>query len=124
MVARSGRLLALGLAVVLTSCSGTPFVDSSFDRSTVTVIASAVQVTGDGHFESPADAALAVARAQRPDLVDPRLTRMVGIYADSTTVDLRVQIQAEGFCHWYGVAGRVQDGALEWRAQSALPCSP
>ncbi len=47
---------------------------------------------------------------------------MVAIYADDTTVDLRVEVTADGFCHWYGVGGQVQEGALEWRASPAGPC--
>lgn len=126
MVARYGRLLAVGLAVILASHAGTSSVDLPPNSSTVTVITSTMPATGDSLFENPAEAATAVARAQNPDLVDPNATRMVVTYADATTVDLRVQIQAEakGFCQWYGVSAQVQGGALQWSAQSALPCSP
>lgn len=124
MVARYGRLLAVGCSMVLASCSETASVESSSHSSTVAVITSAMPTTGDSHFENPAEAALAVARAQSPDLVDADATGMVVVHADATTVDLRVQIRAEGFCQWYGVIGQVQDGALQWSAQSALPCSP
>ncbi|MEX2322904.1 MAG: hypothetical protein WEA29_03945 [Acidimicrobiia bacterium] len=123
MVGHSGRLLGVGLAVVLASCAGTPSADLPADVSTITAIATAMPTTVSNHFDNPADAATAAARAENPDLVDPRLTRMVGVYADATTVDLRVQIQAEGFCHWYGVSGHVQGGALQWSAQPASPCT-
>ena len=73
-------------------------------------------------FRSPGDAAIDAARAHRADLRNARVTRMVAIYADDTTVDLRVEVTADGFCHWYGVSGQVQAGALEWRASPAATC--
>ncbi len=73
-------------------------------------------------FPSPGDAAIFAARAHRADLRNAQVTHMVAIYADDTTVDLRVEVTADGFCHWYGVSGQVQEGALEWRASPAGPC--
>jgi hypothetical protein len=125
MVAGYARLLGVGLAVVLASCSGAQDVDSPLDISTITITATATAMpsTGDNRFDNPADAATAAARAENPDLIDPRLTRMVAIYADATSVDLRVQIQAEGFCHWYGVLGLIQGEAIQWSAQPAGACN-
>ena len=74
--------------------------------------------------ETAADAAIAAALRQEPDLDNPRVTRIVGIYTDDTTVDLRVAIEADGFCHWYGVTGSVQQDILEWRGGPAGPCEP
>lgn len=75
-------------------------------------------------FRTPRDAAIFAARTHNPDLRGPQVTRMVAIYADDTTVDLRVEVTADGFCHWYGVGGHIQDGVLEWRANPAGPCQP
>lgn len=47
---------------------------------------------------------------------------MIGIYADDEVVDLRVEVQAEDFCHWYVVNGRVEQGELQWRANPVLRC--
>lgn len=98
----------------------TPAADQ-FEIRTETTTAAAPETTSTP-YGSPADAAVAAALAQAPDLEDAHVTRIVGIYADDSTVDLRVQVQASDFCHWYGIAGRVREGALEWRGGSALPC--
>ena len=73
-------------------------------------------------FSSPGDAAIFAAQGHAADLRNPRVSRMVAIYADNQTVDLRVEVTADGFCHWYGVGGQVRQGALEWRASPAGPC--
>jgi hypothetical protein len=73
-------------------------------------------------FDNPGEAAIAAARANNPDLGNPKVTRMIAIYADASTVDLRVQIEAGAFCHWYGVDGQVRESRLEWRATPAGPC--
>lgn len=73
-------------------------------------------------YSNPADAAIAYAEAQEPRLEDPQVTRMIVIYADDEIVDLRVQVQADDFCHWYGVMGRAEQDELEWRGGPALPC--
>lgn len=73
-------------------------------------------------FNSPGEAAINAARTNNPDLENPTVTRMVAIYADARTVDLRVQVEAGGFCHWYGVGGQIREGRLEWRAGPAGPC--
>ncbi len=92
-----------------------------FEIRTETAPAAVPEATS-APYPSPADAAIAAALAQVPDLEDARVTRIVGIYADDAIVDLRVQVQATDFCHWYGIAGRVQEGAIEWRGGPALPC--
>ncbi|MGH8937157.1 MAG: hypothetical protein ACRDXD_13005 [Acidimicrobiia bacterium] len=73
-------------------------------------------------FPNPREAAIAAALAQDPSLENPSVSRMVVIYADSTIVDLRVQVQAGGFCHWYGVVGRVDNGELRWDGGPAIAC--
>lgn len=73
-------------------------------------------------FPNPFDAAIAAAIAQESNLNAPHVTKLVGIYADELVVDFRVQVQADGFCHWYGVVGRVNNGVLEWQAGPALDC--
>ena len=60
--------------------------------------------------------------ANDPDLENPKVTRMIAIYADAVTVDLRVQVEADGFCHWYGIGGQIREARLEWRASPASPC--
>jgi hypothetical protein len=127
--ARSGWIVAAGAFLITGSFwigwlvapgRSTPAADA-FQVQTVTTAVAVPGTTGIP-YTSPADAALAAALAQAPDLKDAQVTRIVGIYADDTTVDLRVQVQASDFCHWYGVAGHVQEGALEWRGGPALPC--
>ena len=73
---------------------------------------------------SAADAAIAAALREEPDLENPHVTRIVGIYTDDTTVDLRVQVESDGFCHWYGVTGSVDQDVLEWRGGPAGSCEP
>ena len=50
------------------------------------------------------------------------MTRIIGIYADQNLVDLRVQVQADNFCHWYGVTGQVEQGEIVWRGGPANSC--
>lgn len=92
-----------------------------FQVQTGTTIPATPEVSGVT-YPSPFDAAVAYAEAQNPDVEDPRVTRIVGIYADQSLVDLRVQVQADDFCHWYGVTGRVDEGELAWQGGPALPC--
>ena len=73
-------------------------------------------------FDNPGEAAIAMARTDNPDLENPKVTRMIVIHADARIVDLRVQVEAGGFCHWYGVGGQIREARLEWRAGPAGPC--
>lgn len=82
----------------------------------------AVPISGTA-YSTPSEAAIAYAEAQEPGIEDPQVTRMIGIYADDAIVDLRVQVQADDFCHWYGVTGQVERGELEWRGGPAQPCN-
>lgn len=77
--------------------------------------------TGDSFHTSPYEAVTAAASEQEPNLVDPTF-QMVVIFADEDIVDLRVKLQADGFCHWYGANGRVNNDQIEWRAGPAGPC--
>jgi hypothetical protein len=82
----------------------------------------AIPETSGTSYSTPADAAIAYAEAQEPGIEDPQVTRMIVIYADDAIVDLRVQVQADDFCHWYGVMGQVEQDELEWRGGPAQPC--
>ncbi len=108
-----GWLVAAGRA--------TPAADP-FQFGAEVTTAVAVPETAGTAYTNPADAAVAAALSQAPDLDEPHVTRMVGVYADDTTVDLRVQVQASDFCNWYGVTGTIREEALEWRSRPALPC--
>ncbi|MCP3912294.1 MAG: hypothetical protein GY713_15220 [Actinomycetia bacterium] len=66
-----------------------------------------IPYTRSAPHASPNDAAIAAALAQNPGLDEPRVTRMVTVFADDTMVDLRVEVQDDGFCHWYGVLGTI-----------------
>lgn len=99
-----------------------PTATDPFDIETVTVTSIAFPDDATALFASPNDAAIAAATAQDPTLVDAHVTRMIGIGAGDQFVDFRVQVQADGFCHWYGVAGWVQDGALVWAGGPVLTC--
>lgn len=83
----------------------------------------AVPDTDSTAYASPNEAVTAAALEQDPDLVDPAF-QMIVIFADENLVDLRVKLQADGFCHWYGANGRVNDDKLEWRAGPADACDP
>jgi hypothetical protein len=47
---------------------------------------------------------------------------MFVIYAGRDLVDLRVKVEADDFCHWYGVTGQVEHDELAWRGGPAQPC--
>jgi hypothetical protein len=121
MVAAGAFLITGSFWVGWLVAPGQSTTADTFQVQTATTAVAVPDTTGDP-FTSPADAAVAAALAQAPDLPDAHVTRIVGIYADDTTVDLRVQVRANDFCHWYGVAGHVREGALEWRGGPAFPC--
>lgn len=64
-------------------------------------------------------AALAAAQHDNPELSDASVTRIVGIFAGDTTIDLRVQVSANSFCHWYGVVGTLNQDRIAWQGASA-----
>lgn len=75
-------------------------------------------------YDSHGDAAVAAALGVKSDLVDPRVTGAVVIFSDAATVDLRVEVQAAGFCSWFGVVGQVESGSLKWRGgESDVGCN-
>lgn len=116
---RSAMLMIVGL---LTACSqASTTIEPLFEVQTDATVVPA-SVTETAPFANPNSAAIAAALAQNPNLTDLRVTRIVGIYGDERIVDLRVEVQTDGFCHWYGVVGRVNDGVLEWRGGTALGC--
>lgn len=82
----------------------------------------AVPETSGPVYSTPADAAIAYAEAQEPGIEDPRVTRIIGIYADQNLVDLRLQVQADDFCYWYGVTGRADQDEIEWQGGPAQSC--
>jgi len=109
------------MAVLGGGCTGS---DGSTGLKVQTEVTAARAVPADTirAFDNPGDAAISAARADGGDLRNPRVKRMVAIYADDTTVDLRVEVTADGFCHWYGVGGHVKEGVLKWHASPAAPC--
>ena len=70
-------------------------------------------------FATATDAALAAALEEQPDLAAPTISRIIGIFADETTVDLRIQVSGDAFCGWYGVIGTAVDNQIEWRTGRA-----
>lgn len=90
-----------------------------FPEGTISIAASVGDLAA---FDSPSEAALATARVDYPGLVAAKVSRMVLIYADQAIVDLRVQVESDAFCQWYGVTGMVDEGRLTYRASPALPC--
>jgi hypothetical protein len=92
-----------------------------FQVQTETTMA-AIPETSGAFYPTPADAAIAYAEAQEPDIKDPQVTRMFVIYAGQDLVDLRVQVESDDFCHWYGVTGQVEQDELAWRGGPAQPC--
>lgn len=73
-------------------------------------------------FQSPNEAALATAQVDNPGLAAAKVSSMVVIFADQAMVDLRVRVEGDAFCQWYGVTGIVDQGRLAYRASPALPC--
>lgn len=94
-------------------------VQGRFPEGTTSIAAPVGDVAG---FNSPNEAALAMARVDNPGLGTAEVSRMVVIYADQAMVDLRVQVEGDAFCQWYGVSGIVDEGRLTYRASPALPC--
>jgi hypothetical protein len=82
----------------------------------------AVPETSGAFYPTPADAAIAYAEAQKPGIEDPQVTRMYVIYAGQDIVDLRVKVEADDFCHFYGVTGQIKEDELAWRGGPAQPC--
>jgi hypothetical protein len=116
----AGALLASLASACTTSPSLGPADSNPTAEATTTEIPSLV--SGTIAYDTPAAAARSAALADNGGLVEPQVSLIVGIYADEYTVDLRVQLQADEFCQWYGVLGAVEGGALRWRASPALPC--
>jgi hypothetical protein len=109
------RLALLVVAVlVLVGCAGTMGGEE-------TTAAAALAVGGAGSANA-FDAAIKAALVSNPDLEHPQVTRAIAIWGDESTVDLRVQVRAGEYCGWFGVAGSVQDGTLEWHGEPAGPC--
>jgi hypothetical protein len=94
-------------------------VQGRFPEGTISIAAPVGDVAG---FNSPNEAALTTARVDNPKLVAAKVSRMVVIYADQAMVDLRVQVEGDAFCQWYGVTGIVEAGRLTYRASPAMPC--
>lgn len=108
---------------LLTACSqASTTIEPLFEVQTETAVVVSASVTATASFANPNSAAIAAALAQNPNLIDLHVTKIVGIYGDDRLVDLRVEVQTGGFCHWYGVVGSVNDGVLEWRGSPALDC--
>jgi len=122
---RLGLATALAVSVV-SACAASPSLQDSSPSTLASNTATAVPslVSDSVAYHTPAEAVVAVALGEHSDIFEPRVTQIVGIYADQNTVDLRVELQAEGFCQWYGVLGSVEGAMLRWRAGPALPCDP
>lgn len=112
--------IAFGLGSLI-SPGGSSAGADPFQVQTETTMTAVPEASGPS-FSAPTDAAIAYAEAQEPGIEDPQVTRMIVIYAGSAMVDLRVQVQAHDFCHWYGVIGQIEQDQLEWRGGPALPC--
>lgn len=111
--------VAFGLGWLVSPAASSVGADP-FQVQTGTTMA-AVPDTGRS-YSSPAEAAVAYAETQQPGIEDPQMTRIIGIYADQNLVDLRVQVQADDFCHWYGVTGQVEQSEIAWRGGPAQSC--
>ena len=70
-----------------------------------------------------AEAAIVEAQRLHPEVTDPIVTRVVVIWADDDGIDTRTQVMAAGFCYWYGVQARIEDGGLVWHAGEAASCN-
>lgn len=121
--AAAGFLLTVAFGVGWLVAPGPgPTATDPFDIEPGTVTGIAIPNDAIALFPNPYDAAIAAAIARNPSLVNAHVTRMIGIGADDQFVDFRVQVQADGFCNWYGVMGRIQNGALAWGGGPALAC--
>ena len=122
MVAAMAFLITLAFGLGGLVAPGPSSADSDpFQVQTDTTMA-AVPETSGAFYPTPADAAIAYAEAQEPQIEDPQVTRMYVIYAGSDIVDLRVKVEADDFCHFYGVTGQVEQDEIAWRGGPAQPC--
>lgn len=116
--------LAFGLATLLAFATGwlmRPL--SALDEAMIAYQSSppttalAVPMEVGSTFDTPGEAAIDAATRQSPGLSNPGM-RMVVIYAGTNLIDLRVKLEADNFCQWYGVTGRVTEGELRWSGYS------
>jgi len=122
MVAATAVLItvAFGLGWLVSPSQASAGSDP-FQAITGTTMTAVPETSGEA-YSTPAEAAIAYADSQEPEIEGLRVTRIVGIYADQRIVDLRVQVQADDFCYWYGVMGQVERSELAWRGGPAQPC--
>jgi hypothetical protein len=121
MVAAMAFLITLAFGLGgLVSPSPSPADSDQFQVQTEATLA--VPAPSGAFYPTPADAAIAYATAQKPGIEAPHVTRMFVIYAGQDIVDLRVLVEADDFCHVYGVTGRVEQDELAWRGGPAQPC--
>ena len=112
--------LAFGLGGLI--APGRPSADPNPFQVQTESTMTAVPETSGAFYPTPANAAIAYAEAQKPGIEDPQVTRMYVIYAGQDIVDLRVKVEADDFCHFYGVTGQIKEDELAWRGGPAQPC--
>jgi hypothetical protein len=110
----------------LAACQSTQIKPSTTSVQDQTVFTWVLAVPDDEvpAFPSPVEAALFAAKTQHPALQGAQVTNMIAIFADDQSVALRMKVSGNEFCQWYGVVGRIEEAALEWRASPANPCDP
>lgn len=99
---------------ILSGCAHTSAVET-----TTVATAATVGSTSATAFDAAVETALATNPAHLNDL---RVTKATLIWADQSTVDLRIQVTGEGYCQWFGVEGVVRDDALGWSGQPLMLC--
>ena len=73
-------------------------------------------------FSSPEEAVRAAVQENRPDLRDAKVQRVIR-FIDPDPLDVRVQVNAPGFCRLYPAFGRIEGETVRWRSFGReLPC--
>ena len=73
-------------------------------------------------FPTPEEAVRAAVKENRPELRDPKVQQVVR-FIDPDPLDVRVQVNAPGFCRLYAAFGRVEGETVRWRSFGReLPC--
>jgi hypothetical protein len=112
-------IVALGCA---TAGSAPPHGDTT---GAVATVAAADDQLGRAVFDTPSRAAVDRARRSHPALREPKATRIVEIYRDAATADVRVRVEGIGYCRWFGAAAEILGGVEQWSSAGAgdgRPC--
>lgn len=107
----------IGLAILVVAVAAASQLifdgaDGPPSTGTIERVAVPEQITADNTFPNPAEAA--EAKAHQVGLDEARADKFVLVYADEELIDLRVRVNGDDGCSWFGVGGFVEDGKISW----------